>query len=113
MPVPVPVPVPAPAPAATQGDFMERWQREAPPAAKKEEPKKAAAPAAKQTSQPAAKSSKRKGPLPLWFAEFLVLGLFGGMVVAALKVEDQVKSAYAAADRAISELSAKLGSKME
>ena len=96
---------------------MERWQQTQPaaPVAKKETFKSSTPAKAKQAQQQqqVAKSKKRQGPLPLWLVEFLILGLFGGMVVAAVKFEDSVKSAYAAVDKAIFELSAKLSGKSQ
>lgn len=48
--------------------------------------KKAAPEAAKPA---AADSKKRRGPLPLWFAEVLVLGAYAGMFLAVTKYSKQ------------------------
>lgn len=32
-----------------------------------------------------AETKKRKGPLPLWLAEFLLIGLYAGIVLAATR----------------------------
>lgn len=68
--VPVPVPVPAPA-------LVKEVEQ------KKPEPKKAEAPKAQPVSK------KRRGPLPLWFAEILVLGAYVGLGLAATKYSEQ------------------------
>lgn len=75
----------APAPTPATPKKVEAVQVQPPkpaPAAKVvvSEPAKAA---------PAAKSGKRAGPLPLWFAQFLLLGLFGALFVAITKFQDQ------------------------
>jgi hypothetical protein len=71
--VPVPVPVPAPAPAPLRTVEV-----------KKEEAKKA-----EQKAPQSAVSKKRRGPLPLWFAEILVLGAYVGLGLAATKYSEQ------------------------
>jgi F0F1-type ATP synthase beta subunit len=56
-------------------------------ARKAEETKKAEA----DKKAAAKKGGKRKGPLPAFFAEIGVVGLFGGAVVGATKFEREVK----------------------
>lgn len=40
---------------------------------------------------------KRKGPLPLWFAEVLLIGLYAGIVLAATKYYKQSSAALGSA----------------
>lgn len=110
-PAPVaPSPTPAPAPAAatsSQGDYMDRWQRDQ---AKSGSATKAVTTPSQRastnekgapTKKKAFSSGKRQGPLPLWFAEFLTLGLIAGFGAAVLFLQDALKGAYVAADKAI------------
>jgi hypothetical protein len=61
------------------------------PAAKAPEGPKKAAPAPAN-----AKPGKRRGPLPLWFAEVLMLGAYVGMFLAATKYSKQSGQVLAA-----------------
>jgi hypothetical protein len=86
---------------------MDRWQRDqtksgtttkavAAPSQRSKVVSKEAAPKKK-----AVKAGKRSGPLPLWFAEFLMLGVIGGFAAAVLFLQDALKGVYIAADKAI------------
>lgn len=78
-PAPAPFkPAPAPAPVVP---------KPAPVAAKKDAPKQ----------QQQQKPGKRRGPLPMWFAQVLLLGAFGGAVYAGTKFSAEISAATTAA----------------
>lgn len=72
---------------------------------KKAEPPK---PAAKPAPPAAAKSTKRRGPLPLWLAELLVLGAYVGVGLAATKYSAQSGAALKVAGAKVAEAYAAL-----
>jgi len=100
-PAPEPAaPAPAAAPSSSSSsdsgvgdlfkDLAKYTETPAKPAAPTPEPKKEAP--KKETPKPAAavkeapkKPGKRRGPLPMWFAQILMLGVFGGVGLAATK----------------------------
>lgn len=66
-------------------------QVEAPAPAKKEAPKKA------EPAKPTDRRSRTHGWMPLWLAEFLVLGSFVGLGLAATKYSSQTDAVLKAA----------------
>jgi len=90
----------------SQGDVLEQWQRQRtiPPAADKPVPKRAQ----QVDAPPATRGGKRTGVLPLWLSEILILGLFGGLGYAILKLPNQLAAAMGALEKAIATLSAKI-----
>ena len=116
-PAPKAAPAPAPAPAAsTQGDYMEMWSQ-----SQKKEPvlrttkvssSKVTTPKSttKATAAAAVKSkktTKTHGIMPLWLAEIVILGLFGGLGYVSVLFQDVVIGLYKAADKAISGIGTK------
>ncbi|GLI61301.1 hypothetical protein VaNZ11_003655 [Volvox africanus] len=82
-----PAPEPAPAPAPTPA-----------PAPKREvEVKQAATVVVKEVPKVQPRPQKRRGPLPLFLAELLVLGSFAGAVLAVTKYSEQTSKAFALA----------------
>jgi len=135
-PVPVaprPAPVaPTPAPASgsstatnSQGDYMDRWQRDqtksgsatkavtAPSQKASTESKISSAKKGAPTKKKAVSSGKRQGPLPLWFAELVTLGLIFGFGAAVLFLQDALKGAYVAADKVIAGATANFNKRSE
>jgi hypothetical protein len=109
---PVAPPKPAPAATSSQGDYMDRWQKDqvrsgsvtkalTTPSKRSSAPTKKEAPTKK-----AVRSGKRQGPLPLFLAEFLMLCLIGGFLAATVLLQDVLKGAYVAADKAIANATA-------
>lgn len=74
---PAPKPAVVPPPPAPVRKIEEKKPEPATPAVEKKQ------------QQTAAVSKKRRGPLPLWFAEILVLGAYVGLGLAATKYSDQ------------------------
>ncbi|PNW76056.1 hypothetical protein CHLRE_12g549350v5 [Chlamydomonas reinhardtii] len=107
-PAPAPAPAvvePTPAPEPAKPAFS--WNTPAPAPkpepvveAKKPEPKKAEQP---KKEEPAGKQ-KRRGPLPLFLAEVVVLGGFAGVVAAATKYSAETNKALALAGAKVKEL---------
>lgn len=84
-PAPAPAPTPFKAPAAPKPKAPEPVKK-AEPVKAKAEPVKKAEPAKKVE---ATKPGKRRGPLPLWFAEILMLGAYAGLFLAITKYSQQ------------------------
>lgn len=74
-------------PAPTPFKAPEAPKPRAPEPVKKAEPVKAKAEPAKKAEP--TKPGKRRGPLPLWFAEILVLGAYAGLFLAITKYSQQ------------------------
>lgn len=102
-PAPTLAPTPAPAPFKPRETPKPKAPEPAKQEVKKQEVKKQAAPS---------KPGKRRGPLPLWFAEILALGAYVGLFLAVTKysqqssdvlraVADKVVEAYKALDKLI------------
>ena len=114
-PAPTPVPTPAPTAASSQGDFMDRWQRDqtksgsAPKALSSTPQKKAVV--KKEAPKQVARSGKRQGPLPLWLAEFIMLGVLTGFGAAVVLFQDSLKELYVSADKAIAGATANFNKK--
>ncbi|KAG2486530.1 hypothetical protein HYH03_014831 [Edaphochlamys debaryana] len=106
----VAAPAPAPEPAPARPSFFSAPRQEAPKPEPVVEVKKAApapppAPAKKaepKKEEPASK--KRRGPLPLWLAELMVMGSFAGVFVATTKYEAETKKVLALAGTKAKEL---------
>jgi hypothetical protein len=128
-PAPVaPTPTPAPPSAAatsSQGDYMDRWQRDqaksgsatkavtTPSQRSSAESKKASSKKDAPAKKKAVSTGKRQGPLPLWFAEILMLALIAGFGAAVLFLQDSLKGAYVAADKAIAGVTANFNKRSE
>eukprot|EP00879_Flechtneria_rotunda_P033838 GHRR01037656.1.p3 GENE.GHRR01037656.1~~GHRR01037656.1.p3 ORF type:complete len:139 (-),score=64.80 GHRR01037656.1:145-561(-) len=83
--LPVPVPVPNPAPAKVEVPNKQEAKKEA-------------------TQSAAAKPGKRRGPLPLWFAEILVLFAYAGIGLAVTKYSKESDAVLKAASEKVVQL---------
>jgi hypothetical protein len=103
------VPTPAPTPAPTPFKPRETPKPKAPEPVKQEIKKQEVK---KPQAAAPSKPGKRRGPLPLWFAEILALSAYVGLFLAVTKyskqssdvlkaVADKVVEAYKALDKLI------------
>ncbi|KXZ53225.1 hypothetical protein GPECTOR_7g1118 [Gonium pectorale] len=110
-----PAPTPAPAPAAEpqpapapKASFFSAPRAEPKPEPVVEVKKQASAPApakkVEEAKTQAAGKQKRRGPLPLFLAEVLVLGSFAGFVLAVTKYSEETNKALAMAGAKAKEL---------
>jgi hypothetical protein len=121
---PTPIPAPAAPAASSQGDYMDRWQRDqaesgsttkgvTTPSQRNAATRNDGAKEAANKKAAVARSGKRQGPLPLWFAEILMLGLIGGIGYAVVFLQDPLKAAYVAADKSIAAATANFNKRSE
>ncbi|KAG2446521.1 hypothetical protein HYH02_008508 [Chlamydomonas schloesseri] len=101
-----PTPAPAPAPEPAKPAW---WETPAPKPepvveVKKVEAKKAEPPKKVEAKKEPAGKQKRRGPLPLFLAEVVVLGGFAGVVAAATKYSDETNKVLALAGAKVKEL---------
>ena len=87
---------------------MDTWQRDRQqdqrnktPAAAIYSSKKTRVPVRPTKQQQQQKNGKRQGPLPLWLAQFVVVGAFGAVAFAFVQFSDGVKGVFDAVDKTL------------